>query len=121
MTTETWRRLQDIFDRVLEVPPADRSALLDEACGRDAALRAEVESLLEHESRAGDDFLISPASASRRPEAEPSAWADKLLDTKIGRYTLVRLIAVGGMGCVFEARNRISPRDSSRSRSCGRG
>ena len=104
MTTETWQRVQDIFDRVLEAPPAGRATVLDEACGDDAELRAEVESLLEHESQAGDDFLVSPVSASRRPHAEPDAWADKLLNTKIGRYTLTRLIAAGGMGCVFEAK-----------------
>ncbi len=103
MTTDIWQRVQDIFERVLDAPPEDRPAMLDEACGDDAGLRAEVESLLAHQSQACDGFLASPVLASQAAQAEPDTWADKLLGTKIGRYTLVRLIAVGGMGCVFEA------------------
>ena len=40
--------VQRIFKDALKRTPADRTAVLDEACGDDAALRAEVESLLAH-------------------------------------------------------------------------
>ncbi len=39
---------QAIFLAVRDLPEANRSAFLDGACGSDAALRAEVESLLAH-------------------------------------------------------------------------
>jgi serine/threonine protein kinase len=116
VTSDVWQRVQDVFDRVSAAAPSDRAAVLDEACGDDAALRAEVESLLEHDTRAGDDFLASPAVAFRPadhtppavalPPADggPPAWALALVGRKIGRYTVVRLLGQGGMGCVFEAR-----------------
>ena len=40
--------LRDIFNQAVELTGADRTAFLDEACGADDALRAEVESLLQH-------------------------------------------------------------------------
>jgi len=104
VTAEAWQRIQEVFDRVLAAPPSDRSVVLAEACGGDDALRAEVESLLEFERRAGDDFLASPAVAFRPADDNSPDWAQALVGRKIGRYTLVRLIASGGMGCVFEAR-----------------
>ncbi len=103
MTTELWQRVQHIFERVLDAPLADRPAIIEEACGDSAELRAEVESLLEHESQTEDGFLSSPVLPSRHPQTAPDAWASRLLHTKIGRYTLVRQIAAGGMGYVFEA------------------
>ena len=51
----TWNpRANDLFLKALELSsPGERRQYLDEACGPDAALRAEVESLLEASSRAG--------------------------------------------------------------------
>ncbi len=104
MTNELWARTQAVFERVCTAPARSRAALLDEACGDDAALRAEVESLLKYDSAADDSILSSPLAAIRRPPAEPEGWAAGLVGQTIGRYTLVRLIATGGMGCVYEAR-----------------
>ena len=58
----TWNpRANDLFLKALELRSADaRHQYLDEACTGDAALRAEVESLLEANARAGG-FLESPA------------------------------------------------------------
>src|ERR1700745_669914 len=39
---------QEIFLRALDIPPAARSAFLDQACRHDPKLRAEIDSLLEH-------------------------------------------------------------------------
>lgn len=103
MTTEAWNRVQEAFDRVVTGPPANREAVLDEVCCGDAALRAEVEALLEHDSRAGDDFLAPPKLAFGPTRNAPRDWAQRFVGRKIGRYTIARLIAAGGMGCVFEA------------------
>lgn len=104
MKTEIWQRIEEIFDRVVAAPPERRAALLDEACGDDAELRAEVESLLEHYSRAGEAFLASPIVALRSEDEASPAWAQSLVGRKVGRYTIVRPIGHGGMGSVFEAR-----------------
>ncbi|MGD8450521.1 MAG: protein kinase [Phycisphaerae bacterium] len=99
-----WRRVQTVFEQISAAAPEDRAAVLDEACGDDAALRREVESLLDHDARAADSFLASPALPFRPADDDVPAWADNLIDRRIGRYTITRLIGHGGMGCVFEAR-----------------
>jgi hypothetical protein len=61
--TPTPRDVKSIFGRALEIDAAaDRAAYLDEACGGDAGLRAEVEGLLATLGRAGA-FLRRPAAA----------------------------------------------------------
>ncbi len=102
MKTEDRQRIKDIFVRVAAASPAERPALLDEACGDDAALRAEVESLLAHDSEAGESFLVSPLSSLRTRKAVAD-WAANFIGRQIGRYTITRLIGRGGMGCIFEA------------------
>ena len=104
MTVDRWQKVQEVFGRVSTAPPEGRAALLDDACGDDAALRAEVESLLKHDGGTEDNFLSPLNVAIRRPPVEPEGWAEGLIGQQIGRYTVVRLIAAGGMGCVYEAR-----------------
>ena len=49
-----------IFDAAMELPPEQRAAYLDHACGGDAALRQRIESLLKAcESKC--EFLDSPS------------------------------------------------------------
>lgn len=45
-----FQRVMEILATALELPAADRGRYLDEACGDQAALRAEVESLLASSS-----------------------------------------------------------------------
>ncbi len=46
MSPERWERVQELFQEVLERSSEERRAFLAEACGEDAPLRAEVESLI---------------------------------------------------------------------------
>jgi hypothetical protein len=41
---EQWEKAKDIVGGALEVDPADRASFLEQACGQDCNLRAEVES-----------------------------------------------------------------------------
>lgn len=50
-----------------------------------------------------EDFLNSPIVPEPSDEEELPAWVQRLLGHRIGRYTVVRLLGHGGMGCVFEA------------------
>jgi serine/threonine protein kinase len=81
--------LIDALDRPLET----RAQWLNEACGSDAELRAEVESLLA--SEASDSFLENRS-------IEIGANTVDATGMTTGRIRLDRLIARGGMGEVYE-------------------
>jgi serine/threonine protein kinase/Tfp pilus assembly protein PilF len=95
--------VHSIFGRALEIESAaDRAAYLDEACGRDAGLRAEVEGLLTANGRAGE-FMRRPAAVVA---ARITAVYEPLTEgtgTVIGPYKLVEQIGEGGFGVVFMA------------------
>src|SRR5438874_495157 len=98
----TWNpQANDVFLKALALPTTgERQGYLDEACGGDAALRGEVESLLEASRRAGR-FLEPPAAAPAETIDAP-APAERP-GTVIGPYKLLQQIGEGGMGTVFMA------------------
>src|SRR5215471_2215543 len=60
MTAESWQLVKSIFQAALEHDAANRGAYLDAACGADAAVRREVESLIASHESAGS-FIELPA------------------------------------------------------------
>lgn len=98
-----FERVAAIFEAALDQPPEARGTFVAEACGDDSDMRAEVESLLEHDTRARRDFLALRLVTPRSCEQSDPTWALALVGERIGRYTVVRLLGHGGMGCVFEA------------------
>jgi WD40 repeat protein/serine/threonine protein kinase len=94
-------RERELFLAALEKSsPGERAAFLDGACGKDAPLRARLESLLRHHSE--DRFLEDPvADLKEIPLPEPLAGED--LGMVIGRYKLLQKIGEGGMGVVYMA------------------
>jgi eukaryotic-like serine/threonine-protein kinase len=93
-------RANDLFLKALELGAADdRRTYLDGACAGDAALRAEVESLLDASARAGN-FLESPAAGLAVTADHAPAEAAGVV---IGPYKLIEPIGEGGFGVVFLA------------------
>lgn len=97
------RRAYELLEQALERAPEERAAFLDHACGSDVELRAEVESLLEHDSRAAADFMLPP-----QPPFEPGSLVaadqpDPLIGSRVGSFHIKQVIAAGGMGTVYEA------------------
>lgn len=101
-----WPVVKAAFLEVIERPPSERSAALDELCAGDEALRHEVESLLASEAQASG-FLEVPAQALiSDPDAPP--WRPRFgAGAHLGAYEILEFIAAGGMGEVYRARHTV--------------
>src|SRR5262245_31779020 len=88
-------RVRDVFAEAIALPEAERGPFLDGACGGDAGLRAEVDSLLSAAARR-PGFMGAPTTGGAAGEAESAG-------TRIGPYTLLEEIGRGGFGSVFMA------------------
>lgn len=117
---------EHLFEAALALKPIQRSALLDEACKGDCELRHMVEDLLAEDVRAGSFLLHPPLGLPGKNMMNGASTADKaaffedadalLGDTPAGRFSpgqllidrfvIIRFIAKGGMGEVYEAEDR---------------
>ena len=64
MTPERWAEIQELFHRVVECKPDERTRLLDAAGKRDPELRREVESLLSCQGSADEDLRAAVRGAA---------------------------------------------------------
>ena len=105
--TSARNNARDVFLDVLGQPVSQRSRFLDEACGSNAALRAEVEELLRESEQVGT-FLESPALLDPTPASTMAITAElagslENVGDRIGRYKLLQEIGKGGGGVVYMA------------------
>jgi len=101
-TSESHQREAALFDAAMDLPPEQRAAYLDQACGEDTALRQRIESLLKaSESQCG--FLDPPTDPGLRPALHPTVPPIEKPGDRIGRYKLLQQIGEGGCGMVYMA------------------
>jgi hypothetical protein len=114
-TPERWRQIESILDAALEQAAEQRLAWVAEACGSDADLRHEVESLLAGDARI-ESFLESPALG---PAEAAQPLAPQLVSgEQLGPYRIVAPLGTAAGSSRTPA--GVSSRQGF-SRACGRG
>jgi serine/threonine protein kinase len=100
---EKWEAVKRLFEAALDEEPARRISFLAEHCS-DAVVRAEVERLLSEHDEAGA-FLSTPALDKVKVEGQATPSKQRLSGGELlaGRFRILRFIARGGMGEVYEA------------------
>lgn len=97
-----WARTKEVFAQALEHPPGAREEFVRTACGADQEMLQHVLRLLAGHDHAGGDLSqpLFPLLTAEIPEQPPRFLPDTVLAR---RFRVVRLVARGGMGDVYEA------------------
>ena len=103
ITPQHWQQVKRIFQSVLEYPPDQRAAFLDEACASDPSLRSEIESLISSHDQAGDSIEAMAGGVAAQMLADDQG--SSFIGRDIGHYQIVSHIGKGGMGDVFLAQD----------------
>ena len=101
MTQAQLQTIREIFHAALDCEPDQLNAFLDETCGGDEVLHANVEALLASHRQAGN-FIETPI-ASLAASIVKNGRADVLMGQMIGHYKISKRIGRGGMGEVYLA------------------
>ena len=100
LSAEGWKSLEPLIDAAADLPRDRQAAFLDQACGDDLRLRAEVEHLLLHYER--DDTLLDHPAAQRF-ESLLGVVAFQPPELINGNYRIERKLGQGGMATVYLA------------------
>jgi len=107
MTPERWQHVTQVYEAALEREPNAREAFLAEACGTDADLRREVDSLLAHDATP----VLVDSSIWDVIGGLLDVEAGLALGSVAGHYRIDAVLGAGGMGQVYRARDMKLQRD----------
>lgn len=100
------QRLQSIFFRAIEIPSAkDRRRFVNRQCSDRPELRKEINELLEAHQKAGDFLRDDDCDLTGSDDTRPqlAEFARLPQGSKIGTYTIGRILGEGGFGVVYDA------------------
>jgi serine/threonine-protein kinase len=95
------RRAFAIFDELIDLPEAERTARLGALCAGDPSLRAALEAMLAADDESGEPLLQIAARASHSLLAE-AAQDEGMVGRQIGVWRITAMLGHGGMGAVYE-------------------
>lgn len=111
---QRFERVRDVLEQIIDLPPANRAARLDELTSSDPPLRAAINELL-HVSTAADRIgflddtqsLHSPAQQDQPPPTHPDSapTISPTIISEIGPYKVLRRLGEGGTGIVYLAQS----------------
>jgi serine/threonine-protein kinase len=100
--TLRFRRMEELFDRAVELPPDEQEAFLGAAVEGDPELIREVLALLQADADAADRDL-KDAVGRVAASLTSGAGGDEATGRALGPWRIVRPLGEGGMGTVYLA------------------
>jgi serine/threonine protein kinase/Flp pilus assembly protein TadD len=104
MTPELWQRLKPLYEAALEMPALERTRFVEGVCGSDVQLKKELENLLR--AAADDGSYMNPPLFRLKDLVHMDSDVLSEGQVLLGRFQIVRHLGSGGMGEVYEARDR---------------
>ena len=103
------RELEDLFQRAIELPRAERDAFVARACAGRTELESELRALLREDDAGTKAVLRAPwistadGLSPRNTPGEAAAADDEPIPERSGAYRVLERIGQGGMGTVYLA------------------